>query len=80
MCRLFFVGLSSGNDADSFPVLSMAMADDEYGQPETYTQHDEALFVHGMIWVEELQGVLVEKYCLCIFKGNAMLPAVLAAF
>jgi hypothetical protein len=49
------------------------VTDDESPQFKTYPQQDEAVFVLRMVWVEELNGMLIVKDRARFIEGNAVL-------
>ena len=43
---------------------------------DTQPKHDKAIFLLGMVFIVELNRVLIEEHGLCFFKGNAVFPLI----
>ena len=50
----------------------MTVTDNKNSQFETYAEWDEAIFILRMVWVEELNGILIVKDRACFIEGNTM--------
>ena len=54
----------------------MAVTHNEYAKRKTYSEHQEAIFILGMVGIKKANGVLVEEYGLCFFEGDLVLELV----
>jgi hypothetical protein len=72
--------LACGDDADNRTVIPFAMTDDEQFCTRTHTKHQEALFVGGVIFIDELNAKFVEEYRLGFIKRNLMLFEICSGF
>jgi len=66
------VRLSGRNDPNDRVIFSVTMADHQNAEFETHAKHDESVFVLRMVWIEETNGILVEKDCLRFLERNAI--------
>ena len=69
---LSFIRLSDRNNSYNRLTFSETVTDNQNAQFETYSEHDEAIFIRRMVWVEELDGMLIVKDRACVVEGNTM--------
>ena len=74
------IRFSCRNDPDHCVVFAVAVAHNENAKLEAHTQHDKSFLILRMVGIEESHGVLVKKYGLRLFKGNAMFFDVFPVF
>jgi hypothetical protein len=43
---------------------------------DTQTKHDETVLLLGMVFIIELNRILIEEYGLSFFKGNIVFPLI----
>jgi len=73
-------GFACRDDANSRAVIPLAMTDDEQLRRGAHAQHEEALFVVGVVIVEELNTILVVENGPGLLKRHLMLFEVCCGF
>jgi hypothetical protein len=50
-----------GDDADGVALIALAVADDQQARPGAMPEHEKALFVTGVLFIEELHSELIKE-------------------
>jgi hypothetical protein len=52
------------------------VARDDHTQLEAHAEHNKSVFVIRVIWIKELNGMLIKKHRLCLIERNTVLPSI----